>query len=333
MSLLWKGIQKIKSKKKLLTSHKRPSPRNKLCFFNPAQGLFPYVINLCNTIKGIPPSIFSVHRLSAGMTVEASIVLPLFIFFFLNLSSAIEMIRLHGNLELALWNIGNQMSAYGCMLSNGEEISKSSDWWDQAAGVAFSYFYVKETIGSFLGKQYLEESPVYNGIDGLQFWESDIFTEGDEFEIIVTYKVSPYSDMVSFFPFRMMNRYYGHIWSGYELPMEDSENVTWVYITEHGKVYHKNSNCSHIKLSIQETTLQNALGSFNSNGGRYQTCILCGSGSDGKLKQYGNINVVWITSDGNAIHYSRDCSGLKRTVSKVRLDEVAGYLPCSRCGR
>ena len=53
-----------------------------------------------------------------SMTVEASIVLPLFLIFFINLSSSIEMIRLSGKLDTALWSIGSDLSYYGAFLTN-----------------------------------------------------------------------------------------------------------------------------------------------------------------------------------------------------------------------
>lgn len=333
MSLLWNSIQKNISKKKLITSHKRPSPKDIIHSTNPARGLLPYIIDFRDAIKGTPLSAFLAHTLSAGMTVEASIVLPLFLFFFLNLSSAIEMIRLHGNLQLALWDIGNRMAVCGYVLPKEKEIEESAEWWKQAAGIAFSYLYVKEQIGDFLGKPYLEEAPIVDGINGLQFWESDISTEGDVFEITVTYQISSYCDIAAFRPFRMANRYYGHLWNGYELSTESDENEDIVYITERGKVYHRDIDCSHIKLSIQETTLQDALKRHNSYGERYQLCDLCGKKENSTLKKEEGATVVWITLDGNGVHYNRNCSGLKRTIREVPLSETAGYLPCSRCGK
>ena len=80
------------------------------------------------------------------MTVEASIVLPLFLFFFLNLGCAIEMIRLHGNLQLALWQIGSKMAVYGYALDSGEQPENSDGWWRDLAGIAVSATYVKGQI-------------------------------------------------------------------------------------------------------------------------------------------------------------------------------------------
>ena len=52
------------------------------------------------------------------MTIEAAVVLPCFLFFFINLSSSLEMIRLHGNLEYALHNAGNEVCLYGSLLTD-----------------------------------------------------------------------------------------------------------------------------------------------------------------------------------------------------------------------
>jgi len=57
----------------------------------------------------------------ASMTMEAAVVLPLFFFFFLDLTSSIEMIRLHGNFQMALWDVGNTISVYGAL---GKEIQE-----------------------------------------------------------------------------------------------------------------------------------------------------------------------------------------------------------------
>ena len=55
--------------------------------------------------------------LAGSMTVEAAVVLPVFLFFFINLSASLEMIRLYGNLEYALHGAGNEVCLYGSLLT------------------------------------------------------------------------------------------------------------------------------------------------------------------------------------------------------------------------
>ncbi len=326
MSLLWKDF----NIKNLLTIHKRPSPtygKHISCF---AQSKTP----IHHFIEGISLFISCKRRISASMTVEAAIVLPLFMFFFLNLGSAIEMIRLHGNLELALWEVGNRVSVYGHVLNKKEEKTEEfqdsqqqpDSWWMELAGVTLSYTYVKSQLVEYLGKDYLEGSPLTYGVDGLQFIESDIWESDGRFEIVLTYSVSPLSGMSGFRPFRMANRYYGHLWNGYQIPGTHMGAVEdeYVYITENGTVYHTNRNCTHLVLSVQPVSLQQALLGKNEHGEKYSACEKC--------RKSGYWGRVYITNDGTCYHFERDCPGLKRTIRCVLLSQVKDRSLCMRCG-
>ena len=131
-------------------------------------------------------------------------------------------------------------------------------------------------------------------------------------------------------PFRMSNRYYGRIWSGYNL---DNGNLArpaekdLVYVTENRSVYHENAGCSHLKLSIHTISRQDLITARNDQGGKYYQCSKC------KSEPYQG--VLYICDDGDYYHLSRDCSGLKRTISVIPRQQAVkeGLKPCSRCGR
>lgn len=311
---------------KLQTSHKRPSPKHTNINLSLARGFLngksPYQEESRNVIEETSLFAFFGKKAAAGMTVEAAIVLPLLLFFFLNMSSAIEMIRLHGNLQLALWNVGKQLAVYSCALEGTKQ--PDGQWWRELADVAFSYTYVKSEMVNYVGEEYLEESPLTYGTDGLQFWESDIFAQDDSMELIVTYSVSPFGEMVGFKPFRMANRYYGHIWNGYRLPgAEDDEAKEVVYVAENGEVYHQDRNCTHLVLSVQQVTMQEALLRRNIQGAKYSECEKC---ARGRLQAQ-----VYITNEGNRYHYDKSCPGLKRTVFTISKKNAEKYKPCKRC--
>lgn len=332
MSPLWKN-ETIKQRK---TIHKRPSPKHNHKQ-NFAQSLlsvqaryFPKPLKLFDSIEGI--SLFTSKRnnAEASMTVEASVVLPLFIFFFLNLSTSIEMIRLHGNLQLALWEAGNCVTVYGGMTweeeagvvrEGQEEIAGTQEdsWWMELIGVVGAYTYVKAQLVEYLGEDYLESSPLTNGVNSLQFLESNVYESEDCFEVVVTYSVSPMSSIAGFIPFRMTNRYYGHLWNGYEIP----EGEIFVYIAESGRVYHTNRECTHLQLSVQKVECQEAIDSRNAHGEKYKACEKCW---DSALA-----GMVFITEEGNCYHSTSSCAGLKRTIICVPASEVEKWSLCSRC--
>ena len=74
---------------------------------NPCNDLLPVkFLQTANFIKRISLLILPRTPVKASMTVETALVLPLFCFFMIHMGSAIEMMRLHGNLEVALWDAG-----------------------------------------------------------------------------------------------------------------------------------------------------------------------------------------------------------------------------------
>lgn len=343
----------------LKTIQKRPSPKHNNHIQSSAQSSIsfqdkntPNLFRFPDSIKETSLCISRNGMMKASMTVEAAIAVPIFLFFFLNLMISIELIRLHGNLQLALWETGNRMTLYGGILSEtdreegqreqkqneqvhseergktdalgatGEQgnTEKEESWWKELAGVVWSYTYVKSQIIEYLGKDYLEQSPLADGTDSLHFLESHVFEDKDCFEVIVTYSVSPLCSISGFRPFRMANRYYGHLWNGYELPGTEE---TYVYVTENGAVYHVDRDCTHLKLSVRLVTWQQACVERNENGKKYVACEKCTT-SDIP-------NAVYITNEGDCYHFVRDCPGLKRTVSCIPISQAKELRPCQRC--
>lgn len=285
---------------------------------------------MAESIKGIWVSAFSSRKMTAGMTVEASLVLPLFLFFFLNLSSAIEIIRLHGNLEAALRETGNNMSIYGYALSDEEKLQKrASDrdkWWYELADMAFSYSYIRQKVVEYAGWGYLDSSPLTYGADGLQFIGSNIFSEPDRLDIVLTYQISPLCSAPGFRSFLMENHYYGHLWTGYEIPGTEEYRVgssVRYYVAENGEVYHKTRECTHLKLTRKKVSLAEALKFCNLQGERYSPCQKC--------RTYKKAEEVWISETGEHYHYRENCPGLKRTIYTITEKETRGYRPCMRC--
>lgn len=247
------------------------------------------------------------YGLGGSMTVEAAVIIPLFLFFFLNLMSAIEMIRLHGNLELSLWKNGRVMAVGG-----------------YAGSALLSDFVMYHAVVDDVGKEYLKESPLTYGEKGLVFWESS-YGEDDHIDVKVTYQVSPAFRIPGFQSFRMANRYYARAWTGYAVGGEEGheEALDNVYVTPYGEVYHVSRDCSYVTRSISALRLSEVHSARNSSGERYVLCRICaGEGQD----------IVYVTRDGSRYHERQDCLSLKRTIITVeRLTAEAKYRPCSRC--
>ncbi|MCH5268392.1 MAG: hypothetical protein J1E62_08625 [Lachnospiraceae bacterium] len=111
------------------------------------------------------------------------------------------------------------------------------------------------------------------------------------------------------------------------VPEETAEDDTYVYLAENGTVYHLMVTCTYLHLGIREISAERLQTERNRSGGIYKPCERC-------MK---NIQVsdgvdVFITPYGDRYHCTKDCSGLRRTVRKVKKSEVGNLPPCSKCG-
>ncbi len=320
---------------KLLTTSQNPSPNHEISYAEYAHTsrksrkcLFTREhFHKRSFIEKTLPGTAKGKRLQAGMTVEASILLPLFLFFFLYLISGIEMLRLHGNMEMALWETGNHLSVVGSALQTGSVLSnqdgENRELWKELADVALSYTYVKKNLLDYRGVNYYENSPLSYGAMSLQFLGSDIISNKDYIDLVVSYPVAASKGNQYIFGFWMENRYYGHMWTGFELPKNAEETSAVYYMTETGTVYHLSKECTHLLLTIHETAIPLVFTQKNKSGHYYRECVLC------KGTPY--LGRIWITDTGECYHLKKDCSGLKRTIRTVTEKEIENVPLCKRC--
>lgn len=318
---VWHSFLTMRARKK---SHNSPSPGRQLLPFRTC-------IEKTSLLRG-------------SMTVEASVVLPCFLFFFINLSSSLEMIRLQSNILYALNEAGNEVCLYGSLLTDevrsmgqtghvkaeGKDTKETSEdeegISDLIGGVLLSQTYVKQRIEDNLGVSYLEGSPLKYGSGSLNFLGSRI-GDGDIVDIKLSAEVGTPVPWVSPGGFSLPWRYYGHLWNGYEVT-GDGQSLSQekiVYITDDSEVYHTTTTCTHLKLTIRAVGYSELADIRNTGGGRYYPCEICAKGDAPE--------VVYVGVQGDRYHYSDDCYTLTRSYTAVPLSEVEdSHRPCSRCG-
>lgn len=281
-------------------------------------------------IKGMSTLFFGKNHagnLSAGMTVEAAIVLPLFLFFFLNLLGIIEIYRLHSTLLAALRETGRELSVYAYAYKAVTREEEDEGLEALLENIAFSYLYVKGRVEDLAGEKYLETSPLSDGKEGIWYVNSSILQQGDIIDLVASYQVSPFVGIVGFSPARFYCRYYGRAWTGYEVTPEEAGSQNgeeYVYVAENAEVYHLNRECTHIRLSISECGAAELETLRNESGGRYTPCELCVTYLGDRF---------YVGRSGDRYHQDLNCSGLKRTITvMLRSEAEMQYRMCSRCG-
>lgn len=245
-------------------------------------------------------------KLKASIAVEAAMIVPVFLIAFACLLSIEAMMIFHIKLQNALCEEARAL-ALSCYNEQVEAIST----------VAF------DTL-NILDSNNPNYSIIENGKNGIDF--NDSFLDAGEFIVIkASYNFTPIGgNLFSLFSIPLTQKCVIHTWSGYTNGFFDDFNTGgYVYVTSGSEVYHKNRECSHIKLSVSSISYDEIASARNEGGGKYYPCEIChATKSDSDL---------YITKEGTRYHNTVTCSGLKRTVRAIRLNEVGDKRPCKRC--
>ncbi|WP_205839157.1 hypothetical protein [Velocimicrobium porci] len=249
-----------------------------------------------------------------SMTVEASFVLPIFFFaimFFIYFFLILSVQTIVGE---SLLQTGRFLSKYGTV----REINKPTLQVEFQKNLSLNSLNSSCIKGGRLGIRLICER---SGIKEEEIVISAVY----KIRIpVFVFKVSSISAKQTlktrlFIGKNMKNN------SGDGVETEKEKNDVIVYITETGGVYHKNKNCSHLKLSIKPILFDAIEQARNIEGGKYKSCERCG-------KRQKKQDIVFIALDGDRYHTSLQCSGLKRTIIGISLQKVKDWNCCKRCG-
>lgn len=266
-------------------------------------------------------SSFISWKLGASVTVEAAFVLPLFLFFMIQVMSAMNMIGIQSRFNAALHQTGNQMAFAGYAYGKAGDALPG-----EMALTVLSESYAGSQVIKNIGRDYLDKSCVKNGASGVSFQGTSIMRGNDMIEICLFYKLEPIFPITGFKGFAAEQCYYGRAWTGYDVENSVSDftqDDPMVYITETGTVYHTNRDCTYLNPSVRSIAAAAIEESRNQSGAKYYACEICGRKNTG--------GTVYITDQGTSYHRMITCSGLKRTIYTIPLSQTGGRGRCSKC--
>lgn len=246
-----------------------------------------------------------------SLTVEAACVLPVFVYAVLLFCYFFRVIATAQGVAEGLQDAGKQMAIYA--YAKEAVVGEKKE---EAAGIV-SLLYVKNRIRQAAGTDMPSVSLLHSSV-----------LKGDEMiDLIAECK---FRWRVPFFApsgVSVIQRARIRAWTGRKGTQnsggEEKDSVI-VYVTVNGSVYHRDRECSHIRLSVRTAERTQVSKLRNESGGKYYPCESCGGG---------NGSQVYITDTGDRYHSSVTCSRLKRGVLAVPLSQVESWPPCSRCGR
>lgn len=241
-------------------------------------------------------------RKKASLTLETAMALPLFLLFVAAVLFLFRAMEIQQDVEEALEYAVRKTAVSMHTVQ------------ETAAGEA-ELLFMRQLKESEVPVQYVK-----GGLSGFSFEESD---RGEEYvELYVSYRIQNPISLFGLLEYEIHQCAKSHKWIGRVEEEGDSEEL--VYITETGTAYHQSKECPYLDLSIRAVP-EFRIGSLrNASGGKYKDCEKCRRGKSAH-------GIVYVTDYGDVCHNSISCSGLKRTVHMVVLQDLEGYHPCGKC--
>jgi hypothetical protein len=265
--------------------------------------------------KGAGAFLFAPLR--ATLTVEAAMVLPLF------LMVMVEVLQYGAVMDTAV-KLGTAMTETSKEMAIGAYLKKYGKNTDDIPDIIVTVLSDASAYG-LITKQVGDTSSV----EMLSTLGSSFLQNDETIDLILTYNINTPFGILNLRRF-FLQRARVRAWTGRVPPgseeTDDKDNEEeYVYVTTTGSVYHEDPDCSHLKLSVRAVTASSLEARRNNGGAKYYACEKCGDSHA--------TGIVYITTQGNRYHSDSNCSGLKRTVRQMTKEEAGNLKACSRCGQ
>lgn len=253
------------------------------------------------------------------ITVETSLVVPLFLFFMLAMSEIYMILMAESHIHQALATATDYIAEY-CYLEqklhgNNE---KTGDFPEEGLVNIESIVDVlmlKQQFNTYIGNDFYIDKVISGGKSGVF-----IYVEKDKSNSKILLVSAKYQAKISLpvlgnYSINLSNQIKQKAFVGFTQE-EYSEDNCYVYVTPNQEAYHMRRDCTHLMLDVSSVS--------TGRKSNYAPCFYCGIAGSGAS--------IYIAKNGAVYHNSRDCVGLKRTVRRVKLSGVENLGACERCG-
>ena len=203
-----------------------------------------------------------------SLTVEASLITWPFVLFILAFIYLIQIFTIQEHIQAGITRMGLDLAQMSYIYKdfNSSEEARGADSLVGDVGDEIGLGgLIESSINSGMLKLYsskyiererINHSFILDGFDGLSFYETSVLKEDEFIDIVVKYKIRLPISLFLLDDMEMVQRVKLRGWTGIQIKPnysvnEDSGEDTIVYVTKTGTVYHRNRNCSHIKLSVR----------------------------------------------------------------------------------
>lgn len=291
----------------------------------------------------LPFASWAAERVSASMTVEAALCLPLFLFFaaalmepmrWLDRQRKVQTVTEHVCADLSQYMYGKELgeTVFGRYEDNGEDhgnaldSGRNSDLSSQAdenylnlLSEAAAGLWLKGKVGEYAEDVVIRTAKVPDK-------DADILFEAEYKEQIPFFQIKPGGITMHVAAKRRS-------WIGIDGKLKSESQSgsaagdtdgTIVYVGAGMGKYHLYRDCHYISNQYKTVAFSQIAQMRNAFGGRYTACARC-------AKNAGSASAVYITEAGEHYHLNRSCSSMASYVRSVPLKEAEHLGICSYC--
>ena len=255
--------------------------------------------------------------LPASMTVEAALVLPLALFFFLALLQPVTWLDRQRKVQTAVERIGEEVSQYGILAESKETGDSELPAFCTDAAAAL---WIRGRAGQYA--------------DHVAVKKADVYGENGEIEFVVEYQEEiPFFEAVlgKQTEIAAVKR---RSWIGIPGKLKGDGSyrdgagdgqTEMVYVGAGMGRYHLFRDCHYISNEYLTVTKSEAE-SGRIPGEKRTPCAICGKTGDGS-------DTVYITASGEHYHYDKNCRSMMSYVREIPKVEAEHIGLCSYCAR
>ena len=245
---------------------------------------------------------------SASMTVEAALVLPLFLFAGLLLMMPFRILDVERQMQAIVMAVGGEISQAACLSVDAEELPT------ELLSITYAEAAVRGRVGDL-------------PVQGLSLAGSSLLEDGETIDLVASYQMKLPFSLFGLDAVERTNRCYLRAWVGRDGGGDgsgagDEEDDPIVYVGRGSTRYHISASCHYLSNRLSAVSIEQVESCRNDSGGRYTPCARCGGSASG---------TVYIMASGEHYHSSRTCSAILAYVRAVRLSEVEYLGACSYC--
>lgn len=248
---------------------------------------------------------------SGSLTVEAAMVLPLFLFAGVILMMPLHILDVERQVQAAAEQVAEEISqgAYAA------ESWKTEDFLTSASARGYGEAAVRKRIGGL-------------SVERISLAGSGLLADGETVDLMITYQIK-----LPFSVFRMGTvkrtcRSVRRAWIGKSGGSEEGKTDAGmgadgviVYVGKDSTRYHRDAQCHYLYNKLQAVSAGELETLRNRSGSRYKPCSRCG----------GKGETVYIMESGESYHSSANCISIQAYVREAALEEVEDLGPCTYC--